>query len=106
MPHNSLITFNYIPHTQITAYNKVPQVKGLRPCMLPLGAIIAQQEFNARVASIDAAAGGTGTSGVPMETPSKDKKKKRKTEEVDAEGDELVPPSTGKAKKDKKSKKK
>jgi hypothetical protein len=74
-------------------------VQGLRPCLLPLGSVISQQDFNARVAAT-----GTLHKSVVDITPSKDKDKDKKKKRKQG-GDEEPPPSTGKQKKEKKSKK-
>lgn len=86
-------------------------MKDLRPCLLPLGSVISQNDFNARVSKISAAGAGISNnssdsgSGVDNMTPAKEKKKKRKGDEA---GMDDEPPTTGKksSKKEKKTKKK
>lgn len=96
----------FLVFVQITAYTKVPQVQGLKPCLLPLGSIIKQDDFNDRVAKIEKSINGESSAtssnsefDVNSATPDK-KKKKRKSDAGD-----LETPST-KQKKDKKSKNK
>mmetsp|Transcript_28623 Transcript_28623/g.48334 ORF Transcript_28623/g.48334 Transcript_28623/m.48334 type:complete len:216 (+) Transcript_28623:59-706(+) len=92
----------------ITAYSRVPQVRGLKPCLLPLGSDISQKDINARVAVIEGSSVGDNSSSDTGRTDlmsPKDKKKKKRKSEAMEEAEAPSPSTPGTASKPRKDKK-